>query len=46
MAAPRQIINSLKSGMNIEKALLTATELTVDQFERDFKVWAAELASN
>lgn len=46
MAAPRQIINSLKSGMDMEKALYTVTGLSIRQFENDFKAWTAELASN
>jgi tetratricopeptide (TPR) repeat protein len=46
MAAPRQIINSLKSGMDMEKALYTVTGLSIRQFENDFKAWTVELASN
>ncbi len=46
MAAPRQIINSLKSGMEMEEALQTVTGLSIRQFENDFKAWTAELASN
>lgn len=46
MAAPRQIINCLKNGIEMKEALKTVTDMSIDQFENDFKAWAAELASN
>ncbi|PKL49006.1 MAG: hypothetical protein CVV42_07505 [Candidatus Riflebacteria bacterium HGW-Riflebacteria-2] len=46
MAAPRQIINCLKNGMKMEEALQNVTDLSIRQFENDFKAWTVELASN
>ena len=46
MAAPRQIINCLKSGMDMDESMKTAIDLDKNQFEKDFKEWAAELANN
>jgi tetratricopeptide (TPR) repeat protein len=43
LAAPRQILNGLKGGASIEKMLFNVTNLTVGQFEKEFRQWISEM---